>query len=235
MFWPFTVWGFLKPNFEPHEYWISRIRCCNSTYRLRYWNKWSWKATSSDSSCNSTYRLRYWNLVTSKPELSIQVFVATVLTVYGIETFVTIFFIKTLRCNSTYRLRYWNKRSFLIHDTIEQVATVLTVYGIETSNFSSRKLRISLQQYLPFTVLKLIIINSTNICALIRLQQYLPFTVLKQWLNYLTTLNQTKVATVLTVYGIETLKIMESLTIFCCNSTYRLRYWNQYIGMDVLW
>ena len=109
--------------------------------------------------------------------------VATVLTVYGIETFVTIFFIKTLRCNSTYRLRYWNKRSFLIHDTIEQVATVLTVYGIETSNFSSRKLRISLQQYLPFTVLKLIIINSTNICALIRLQQYLPFTVLKRTLT----------------------------------------------------
>ena len=38
------------------------------------------------------------------------------------------------------------------------VATVLTVYGIETSDcfFLSERLRFRLQQYLPFTVLKLV-------------------------------------------------------------------------------
>ena len=39
----------------------------------------------------------------------------------------------------------------------DAVATVLTVYGIETRGHSVRRLRrIKLQQYLPFTVLKLI-------------------------------------------------------------------------------
>ena len=61
------------------------------------------------------------------------------------------------------------------------VATVLTVYGIETFCNSDIKYigLISLQQCLPFTVLKLIISCQLG--------------------------NKFKVATVLTVYGIETI------------------------------
>jgi len=55
---------------------------------------------------------------------------------------------------------------------------ILTVYGIETSIIAMLKMLTQLQQYLPFTVLKL-----THI-------------------------------------------ILPPLTTLCCNSTYRLRYWN---------
>ena len=60
-----------------------------------------------------------------------------------------------------------------------------------------------LQQYLPFTVLKrldtiLYVFNK------LKLQQYLPFTVLKLLTTSLDTAGATSVATVLTVYGIET-------------------------------
>ena len=114
--------------------------------------------------------------------------VATVLTVYGIETQAidgakvkeTI-----VSCNSTYRLRYWNSYIFtnwereiislqqylpftvlkllllLNNLTNLQVATVLTVYGIETGRKKNKlklRLKITLQQYLPFTVLKLFLI-----------------------------------------------------------------------------
>ena len=62
------------------------------------------------------------------------------------------------------------------------VATVLTVYGIETTSKKERKIGVLiwLQQYLPFTVLKLLKVFS-----------------------YLL-LSELLVATVLTVYGIET-------------------------------
>ena len=71
-------------------------------------------------------------------------------------------------------------------DDDELVATVLTVYGIET------KVRFSF---------------FTNFFADFLLQQYLPFTVLK--LNTVTGATEWKfnVATVLTVYGIETVYI----------------------------
>ena len=108
-----------------------------------------------------------------------------------------------------------------------------------------------LQQYLPFTVLKLSSILIKVMLVHLTLQQYLPFTVLKPC-NHRITLNATKcVATVLTVYGIETpckhtdnhcycqlqqylpftvLKQSWLLNIgkeHCsCNSAYRLRYWN---------
>ena len=66
--------------------------------------------------------------------------VATVLTVYGIET-----------CHSHSR--------FII--IIFTVATVLTVYGIETGKLNEYGEEICLlQQYLPFTVLKPIRIQS---------------------------------------------------------------------------
>ena len=112
------------------------------------------------------------------------------------------------------------------------VATVLTVYGIETLNriygtlWSHR-----LQQYLPFTVLKHQLITDSDMLRFKSLQQYLPFTVLKptsflidfklinlllqQYLLF-TVLKlpigmehqffAAYVATVLTVYGIETKK-----------------------------
>ena len=59
--------------------------------------------------CNSAYRLRYWNLLISACNTSC--FVATVLTACGIETS-SQFSIPLLKmtecCNSAYRLRYWN-------------------------------------------------------------------------------------------------------------------------------
>ena len=57
------------------------------------------------------------------------------------------------------------------------------------------------------------------------LQQYLPFTVLKLH-NYESQMIISSVATVLTVYGIETLKELYKMAKNDdgCNSTYRLRY-----------
>ena len=63
-----------------------------------------------------------------------------------------------------------------------------------------------LQQYLPFTVLKLYTIYNVRTIKDIALQQYLPFTVLKQFclLYHAECFTFRIVATVLTVYGIET-------------------------------
>ena len=61
--------------------------------------------------------------------------VATVLTVYGIETMGGIETYVEFHdsCNSTYRLRYWNKEDKMQEQSVSNlVATVLTVYGIET-------------------------------------------------------------------------------------------------------
>ena len=83
-----------------------------------------------------------------------------------------------------------------------------------------------LQQYLPFTVLKLLLLL-WMIFRIFKLQQYLPFTVLKL-ARYVDNecADFAKVATVLTVYGIETVidptKIEKPTE--GCNSTYRLRY-----------
>ena len=64
------------------------------------------------------------------------IIVATVLTVYGIETLIL--------------AKYLGRR-------FHSVATVLTVYGIETALITCNTLNLfsaGLQQYLPFTVLK---------------------------------------------------------------------------------
>ena len=60
--------------------------------------------------CNSPYRLRYWNSLMNIPRISATAIVATVLTVYGIETCMSqiIFNLMFCSCNSPYRLRYWN-------------------------------------------------------------------------------------------------------------------------------
>ena len=63
---------------------------------------------------------------------------------------------------------------------------------------------ITLQQYLPFTVLKLCTDASPCGLYLRMLQQYLPFTVLKLVIHETCDLFKFFVATVLTVYGIET-------------------------------
>ena len=72
---------------------------------------------------------------------------------------------------------FWNRINTGFPDPA--VATVLTVYGIETT--SSRRLLIrdlrTLQQYLPFTVLKPKVRPPAFDSRW--LQQYLPFTVLK--------------------------------------------------------
>ena len=86
------------------------------------------------------------------------------------------------------------------------VATVLTVYGIETNEQEDREndARFRLQQCLPFTVLK-----HHNCCCYCYhcywLQQCLPFTVLKHVVIDISIfIGVLYVATVLTVYGIET-------------------------------
>ena len=61
-----------------------------------------------------------------------------------------------------------------------------------------------MQQYLPFTVLKHSHTTS-SICSITELQQYLPFTVLKlDIFRTFTSFECNTVATVPTVYGIET-------------------------------
>ena len=179
---PFTVLK-LKSIETDYNGKVSR----NSTYRLRYWNAPpSILRDSATAGRNSTYRLRYWN---SQSSTCLKVFISS--------------------RNSTYRLRYWNLR------------TDLTAYFL---------LSISSQQYLPFTVLKLFCFcffghsnhydrrNSTyrlrywnpisykvNYINKIKSQQYLPFTVLKRDSNCFSSLACFHaVATVLTVYGIET-------------------------------
>ena len=152
---------------------------CNSTYRLRYWNRISSSISilaGSLSSCNSTYRLRYWN----PPAMELvpaAVLVATVLTVYGMR--------RRGRGSRGAKRRWgphisspWpegrenrgDKAIVLTVYGIETfchcvefrivgtfIATVLTACGIETVyNYKGRVLRFfyPLQQYLPFTVLK---------------------------------------------------------------------------------
>ena len=127
---PFTV---LKLDIQL-LYLQKELTCCNSAYRLRYWNETiSITEPNLSPRCNSAYRLRYWNSLWIQRNCWPQV----------------------NRCNSAYRLRYWNR----LQDVVS--------YADE---------RLKLQQYLPFTVLKL---NGT-----------------------LATSIKLKVATALTIYGV---------------------------------
>ena len=89
-------------------------------------------------SCNSPYRLRYWNSIVEPEYASKFNTVATVLTVYGIETLFKLLFELADHfgsCNSPYRLRYWNEAIWCDIDfSPRHVATALTVYGIETQD-----------------------------------------------------------------------------------------------------
>ena len=165
--------------------------CCNSTYRLRYWN---WRRNSrvinsSERCCNSTYRLRYWNQTKA----------------------------------------HW---------------------------FTNASQYRRLQQYLPLAVLKpWIKASEKRSTTASMLQQYLPLAVLKLFTSFvyivtvhwvatvltacgietssiiLATISSFLVATVLTACGIETGRFVSSRLnpyfFLCCNSTYRLRYWNK--------
>ena len=138
-------------------------------------------------SCNSTYRLRYWNSNLPIGNIncsSLQQYLP--FTVLKLARFLIFYSLsKFSSCNSTYRLRYWNSRpSSLASASTFAVATVLTVYGIET-----------------------ITLLTEVHCWLARLQQYLPFTVLKlPCIMYEVFFQTYGVATVPTVYGIETHK-----------------------------
>ena len=159
------------------------MNSCNSTYRLRYWNISSGCLYSMNwPSCNSTYRLRYWNRYHAFLFMCM-ISVATVFTVYGIETLrvaILLWHISSIVATVLTVYGIETKFVFLIRSTKMIVATVLTVYGIETdidvkagavvescnstyrlrywnsktSLISSTSFKWELQQYLPFTVLK---------------------------------------------------------------------------------
>ena len=107
--------------------------------------------------------------------------VATVLTVYGIETLVELTVEIPVEKLQQYLPFTVLKLESAKINCVLFVATVLTVYGIETleperNNYPQCKL----QQYLPFTVLKPSQEMCTaSLCLIYLLQQYLPFTVLK--------------------------------------------------------
>ena len=85
------------------------------------------------------------------------------------------------------------------------VATAPTVYGIETCDiFVLVEITITLQQHLPFTVLKLKEYFLTGFKGQVALQQHLPFTVLKPNRSERLIRRPDFVATAPTVYGIET-------------------------------
>ena len=159
--------------------------------------------------------------------------VTTVLTVYGIET-----------------LQRWIL--YLVWTIL--VTTVLTVYGIETlkPEYLTLDTQDKLQQYLPFTVLKLALYCASNletnlvttVLTVYGIETLQPLALLEQRKSVTTVLTvygiETKrrvpifystistVTTVLTVYGIET-KVSSSQSFSNAsgyNSTYRLRYWN---------
>ena len=112
-----------------------------------------------------------------------QLRVATVLTVYGIETNIAnskrpsappVATVLTVYGIETFTIRPVNHVIFF-----KRVATVLTVYGIETIIPTEHGATLTtLQQYLPFTVLKLEV-KPEWLIGWDKLQQYLPFTVLK--------------------------------------------------------
>ena len=191
--------------------------------------------------CNSTYRLRYWNYTIFVVITTNICPVATVLTVYGIETGLDGNAPSDgICCNSTYRLRYWNNPDLIPRDfTVCCVATVLTVYGIETvlpeyintlwcSCNSTYRLRYWNKKK-----------NTRNVVGYSSVATVLTvYGIETSAFKDTTNRQRGNVATVLTVYGIETRKIkdMKEEDVLCCNSTYRLRYWNApfYLTLQLL-
>ena len=109
--------------------------------------------------------------------------VATVLTVYGIETRWEMGkdLLSLKSCNSAYRLRYWNLQMHIV----QQQALMKSCNSAYRLRYWNR-----------------IVLRSIH-AKLFRLQQCLPFTVLKPR-RFTDIIRDIDVATVLTVYGIET-------------------------------
>ena len=138
--------------------------------------------------------------------------VATVLTACGIET-------NCNGCEPIVTCVLWVK-----------VATVLTACGIETGNLIVLCcLCLRLQQYLPLAVLKRsVIFAHPCLSSFNRLQQYLPLAVLKRSEDEPVSYEHRPLQQYL---PLAVLKLASLMIIFssllCCNSTYRLRYWNE--------
>ena len=190
-------------------YLILFLLCCNSTYRLRYWNHERWTLMWHHLLRRLQQYLPFTVLklgllgLQNEDRLLQQYLPFTVLKRHN-DLSCTLFY---MRCNSTYRLRYWNLSSIPLTGKLETVATVLTVYGIETFNIlsvrfskavvgcnSTYRLRYWNAASLP---------TDGNVISK-ELQQYLPFTVLKPMV-FFNIERYTFVVTVLTVYGIETI------------------------------
>ena len=159
------------------------------------------------SSCNSAYRLRYWNNLL-KTCVSFKSFrVATVLTVYGIETIYLKTHLKVfLCCNSAYRLRYWNVSRLNAH----------------LNNFFVRCNSAYRLRYWN----RLEILNSS--CGILcKLQQCLPFTVLKRseaikFSAFSICCNSAYRLRYWNKINLRSYRLLK----LRCNSAYRLRYWN---------
>ena len=188
------------------------VLSCNSTYRLRYWNKaWSIILYLKFKSCNSTYRLRYWNGlgIDTKPS-NLTLLVATVLTVYGIETQRKRYyrrFRRVSRCNSTYRLRYWNQEKFT-ETSFSSVLGCNSTYRLRYWNFATDAVVVSplsrscnstyRLRYWNVTISFVSSLHVKEVATVLTVYGIETFTASR------TTANSTSVATVLTVYGIET-------------------------------
>ena len=111
---PFTV---LKLNCVVFLISTTFFVCCNSTYRLRYWNSFTFELKGKARiplahGCNSTYRLRYWNYDQLTPVFTILMFMLQQYLPFTV-------------------LKPNHPRKFPFHKD-QRVATVPTVYGIET-------------------------------------------------------------------------------------------------------
>ena len=146
-------------------------------------------------------RLRYWNNTATGTNWPSR-WVTTVLTVYDIETLDNPRPYDELRCvcNSTYRLRYAPKGA-------RQQRSKATMRSAHLKYLNEEKVKRRWSRNSPY---RLRYWNQNTPTAVLpvasELQQCLPFTVLKRLrLNAYHIMDFT-VATVLTVYGIETLK-----------------------------
>ena len=195
---------------------------CNSTYRLRYWNKEITDAeTKIAERCNSTYRLRYWNCLS--PLVSDWL-------VYLLQQHLPLAVLKRVRSGfgspenrlqQHLPLAVLKLNSSLCYITYcKTVATVLTACGMrrgvrESREQSDDEVRTSLVPDYKEGKTK-------------RMEwKYLLFTVLKRFQSILNE-DFSYVATALTACGIETLPLLYDVhkPLIRCNSTYRLRYWN---------
>ena len=193
--------------------------------------------------CNSTYRLRYWNWKNCKMRHSHALEVATVLTVYGIETLTpwpNMDRPHIISCNSTYRLRYWNPFTNVMLFIWILLFCCNSTYRLRYWNstmWSKKPIPLlALQQYLPFTVLKLYNIcifwfgffNRCRCNSTYRLRYWNIFKPVSVLLNSTVSCNGTYR---LRYWNVVVVSLSSMWNVLCCNSTYRLRYWNRLIDV----